>query len=280
MESSGSCPDCNVPLRRSNFRVQLFEDSMVEKEVDIRKKVLRDYNKKEEDFNSLREYNDYLEEIEEIIFNLSNNIDVLATNKRIEQYKRDNREVILKNKSKIGREELELEELLEEEKHQEEIRKKEILRIEQEEKKKKVRDKEALIDELMFSNADAKNIVETFASSMQAAKEEVKQVAPVVKASQFSTGIKFGRQSQQTFLPIPRVEEGPLYVYEAPKQPVDGPIPPTTSDVEMKGYMKYVEHEKEEHRAGGYKANISCIRALQEAFAGLYQVADRTELVN
>lgn len=43
---SGSCPECNVPLRRSNFRLQLFEDPQVEKEVDIRRRILRDYNKK------------------------------------------------------------------------------------------------------------------------------------------------------------------------------------------------------------------------------------------
>jgi CDK-activating kinase assembly factor MAT1 len=142
---------------------------------------------------------------------------------------------------------------------------------------KKIRDKEALIDELMFSNADARNILETFANNVQVAKEEVKP-APVAKATQFSTGIKFGRQRQQNFLPVPKIEEGPLYVYEPPRQPVDGPIPPTWSDLEAKGYIKHVEREKDEHKAGGYTANISCLRALQEALAGLYHVSDRTEL--
>lgn len=46
LKGSGSCPECNVPLRRSNFRLQLFENPMVEKEVDIRKRILKDYNKK------------------------------------------------------------------------------------------------------------------------------------------------------------------------------------------------------------------------------------------
>lgn len=76
---------------------------MVEKEIDIRKRVLKDYNKKEEDFVTLREYNDYLEEIETIIYNLTNNIDVVTTNKKIEQYKKDNKELIMKNKVKIGK---------------------------------------------------------------------------------------------------------------------------------------------------------------------------------
>lgn len=71
--------------------------------MDIRKRVLKDFNKKEEDFATLREYNDYLEEIETIIFNLVNNIDIVGTNKRIEQYKKDNKEIIMKNKAKIGK---------------------------------------------------------------------------------------------------------------------------------------------------------------------------------
>lgn len=214
---SGSCPECDIPLRRGNFRVQLFEDPVVEKEVDIRKKVLRDYNKKEDDFETLREFNDYLEEVETIIFNLTNNIDVFATNKKIEQFKKENKEIILKNKSKIGREELELEELLETEKMHVEIRKKETLKVEEDEKKKKMRDKEALIDELMFSNQDAKNIVETF--TQNAKQEATKQAAAVLaapstsRATQFSTGIKFGRGTHQNFLPVPKLDEGIQYIY-------------------------------------------------------------------
>lgn len=60
---SGACPECGVALRRSGFRIQLFEDPIVEKEVDIRRRILRDYCKRESDFTSLREYNDYLEEV-------------------------------------------------------------------------------------------------------------------------------------------------------------------------------------------------------------------------
>jgi hypothetical protein len=53
----------------------------VEKEFDIKKRVLRDINKKEWDFSILREYNDYLEEVETIIYNLTNNVGVSATKK-------------------------------------------------------------------------------------------------------------------------------------------------------------------------------------------------------
>ncbi|XP_046620930.1 CDK-activating kinase assembly factor MAT1 [Neodiprion virginianus] len=269
LKGSGACPECQIPLRRTNFRVQLFEDSMVEKEVDIRKRILRDFNKKEEDFTTLREYNDYLEEIETIIYNLANNIDVIETNKRIEQYKKANKEQILKSKSKLGREEYELEELLELEKQQEEERKLELIKQEAEMKKKKIREKEALIDELMFSEADAANIVETFASTIQATREEAK-VVPVAKVTQFSTGIKFGRQGQQTFMPVPKVEEGPTYCYKRIEQEVEGPHPPGWQEMESGGYIAHVRSEKPAEKAGGFKSSIACLRALQEAMAGLY----------
>uniref|UniRef100_A0AC11CYD7 MNAT1 component of CDK activating kinase n=1 Tax=Ovis aries TaxID=9940 RepID=A0AC11CYD7_SHEEP len=41
VRGAGNCPECGTPLRKSNFRVQLFEDPTVDKEVEIRKKVLK-----------------------------------------------------------------------------------------------------------------------------------------------------------------------------------------------------------------------------------------------
>jgi hypothetical protein len=38
---SGSCPECDIPLRRTNFRLQLFEDAIIDKEVDIRRRILK-----------------------------------------------------------------------------------------------------------------------------------------------------------------------------------------------------------------------------------------------
>lgn len=270
LKGSGACPDCRIPLRRNNFRVQLFEDATVEKEVDIRKRVLRDFNKKEEDFATLREYNDYLEEIETIVYNLSNNIDIVNTNKRIEDYKRNNREQIQKSKNKMSREEYELEELLEIEKQNDKIRRNEIKHEEIEAKKKRLREKEALIDELMFSNANAKNIVETFAQNIKEVKEAETKAVPT-KVTQFSSGIQFGRQTQQTFLPV-QIEEGPLYSYKSPIVFTDGPKLPLDEQITTTGYNSHIRSENLQERAGGFVSNIACKRALQDAFAGLYHV--------
>lgn len=45
VKGANSCPQCNIPLRKNNYRIQLF-DSVVEKELDIRKRILKVYNKK------------------------------------------------------------------------------------------------------------------------------------------------------------------------------------------------------------------------------------------
>lgn len=248
----------------------MFEDSMVEKEVNIRKRILRDFNKREEDFATLREYNDYLEEIETIIYNLANNIDVVETNKRIEQYKRDNKEQIAKSKSKLGRSEYELEEMIELEKQKEEERRIELAKEEVETKKKKIREKEALIDELTFSEANAKNIVESFASAIQMQKKEAKAFLPAARATQFSTGIKFGNQGNQNYLAVPKVEEGPLYSYTPIWQQIEGPTPPSWRELQSRGYVSHIRNESQAERAGGFKAHVACLRALQEAMAGLY----------
>lgn len=179
-----------------------------------------------------------MEEIEDIIHNLCNNIDVINTNKRIEQYKRENRELINKNKQRLGREEHELEIILEQEQQDDEDRRKERVAIESDAKKKKQKEKEALIDELMFSHKDASSILKDYAENVEKLREEEKVLPVAKKVTEFSTGVKFGQQSH--FLPVPKIEEGPVYVYEPPVFFGDGPNAPNMIEVECKGYTQHV----------------------------------------
>lgn len=200
--------------------------------------ILHFFSFQEEDFATPEEYDDYLEEIERIVYDLCNNIDIINTNKRIEQYKRENREIIMKNKSRMGRDEYELEMVLEQEKSAEDDRRMEIQMIEIEAKKKKLKEKEALIDELMFSYEDASTIVKGYAEQVEKIDEESK-VLPVVKAqTEFSTGVKFGQPSQ--FLPVPKMEAGPTYTYEEPVVFIDGPAAPDLAEVEARAYTKHI----------------------------------------
>lgn len=144
----------------------------------------------------------------------------------------------MKNKSRLGREEFELEMVLEQEKAEDEQRRLKRETIEIEAKQKKIKEKEALIDELMFSTEDASKIVDEYAKQAEKTREEAKTL-PVAKThTEFSTGVKFGQQA--TFLPVPKLEEGPAYAYEQPKLIFDGPQAPTLCDVENSGYIRHI----------------------------------------
>lgn len=88
-------PKCNKTLRKNKFKNQLFEDINIEREVDIRKRVLAVYNKIEEDFDTLQDYNAYLEKIEEMVYNLTNNINKEEIEKEISQYQTEHNIEIL-----------------------------------------------------------------------------------------------------------------------------------------------------------------------------------------
>ncbi|PKI86020.1 Tfb3p [Malassezia vespertilionis] len=81
-----ACPECGQIVRKQQFSAQTFQDLRVEEEVDVRKRVSKLFNRKPNEFPSLKAYNDYLEEFEEITFNLVNKVDVEHTQARLAQY--------------------------------------------------------------------------------------------------------------------------------------------------------------------------------------------------
>ncbi|XP_058207020.1 uncharacterized protein LOC131320350 isoform X3 [Rhododendron vialii] len=65
------------------------------KEMAIRKRIATMFNKRVEDFPSLREYNDYLEEVEDMTVNLVEGIDVPIIEAYIARYQKENAEQIM-----------------------------------------------------------------------------------------------------------------------------------------------------------------------------------------
>ncbi|KAH7670566.1 CDK-activating kinase assembly factor MAT1 protein [Dioscorea alata] len=74
------------------------------KEIAIRKRISNIFNKREEDFPSLREYNDYLEEVEDMTFNLIEGIDVPAIEAKIAKYQEENAEQIINARARKAEE--------------------------------------------------------------------------------------------------------------------------------------------------------------------------------
>lgn len=108
------CPKCGKILRKGRFREQTFEDVAIEREVDIRKRISKICNKRPEDFETLAQYNDYLEEVESmsidagcvihifihLAFNLVNNIEVEETEAKLIAYEAFNKKSIMLNAQK------------------------------------------------------------------------------------------------------------------------------------------------------------------------------------
>ncbi|KAG0461093.1 hypothetical protein HPP92_021390 [Vanilla planifolia] len=65
------------------------------KEMAIRKRIASIFNKREEDFPSLKDFNDYLEEVEDMTFNLIDGIDVALIEAKIAKYQEENAEQII-----------------------------------------------------------------------------------------------------------------------------------------------------------------------------------------
>ncbi|KAF1519414.1 CDK-activating kinase assembly factor MAT1, partial [Eudyptula minor] len=255
VRGAGNCQECDTPLRKSNFRVQLFEDPAVDKEVEIRKKVLKIYNKREDDFPSLSEYNDFLEEIEEIVFNLTNNVDLENTKRKMELYQKDNKEVIQKNKIKLTREQEELEEALEVERQENEQRRLLIQKEEQLQQMIKRKNKQALLDDLVS------NKTRGFECSVECSEQTASTLTFI------STTVNCGQHI--SLAPIQKLEEA-LYEYQPLQVETYGPQVPELEMLGRLGYLNHVRAASPQDLAGGYTSSLACHRALQDAFSGLF----------
>ncbi|XP_062233500.1 uncharacterized protein LOC133930784 isoform X2 [Phragmites australis] len=70
------------------------------KEMTIRRRMASIFNKTQEHFPSLKDYNDYLEEVEDMTFNLIEGVDVEAIEAKIARYEQENAEQIYLSRAK------------------------------------------------------------------------------------------------------------------------------------------------------------------------------------
>jgi len=251
------CPICKTILRKTYFVPQTFEDLYVEKEVQIRKKVGKYFNKRLEDFGGdLRQYNDYLEEVEELMFNLINNINVKETNEKIEKWRIENQALIAANIAKQMNEE------------------KAIAYRLGKEKEEKIRRKEAYLqlakNEERAKEEEQNDLINTLASSDQSANEILKAKKPSKKKELF---IEFDDISKN---------DPNLYnIVEEDDEELDGMFDPmdyTYLDMDISSKLKYPYNDvitnpiKKDRsiRAGGFIPQLTFNRALTAAYTGLF----------
>ncbi|KAF9154455.1 TFIIH/NER complex subunit [Linnemannia schmuckeri] len=182
------CPTCRQTLRKATFSEQTFEDLSVEKEVRIRKQMSSKFNKRREDFKSLKDYNDYLETVEDLTFKLVNEIDVETTKQAIDKFAAENRDLIrinadrLLNESRMATHRQEM--LRKERQQQREAYLKEL----EAEQLAKSEDRKNLIQELATSDKSAKTILAARqAISLKKTSMRKTEVKPTTTSSSGST---------------------------------------------------------------------------------------------
>ena len=285
VKGAGKCPTCDVTLKRSQFRIQLYDDEAVEKDLQIRRKLLKEINLKEEDFESLREYNDFLETFETFVYNLSTDIDTEETTNRIQEFKDENSARLKKGRNKVSKDMLLSEQLLEEEKEAAATRRNFGVSNEGAVAAKKVAaQKENLLDDLLSSDMPAELILQRHQrkvenelaaiSEAEARMEAERAAALAVKRQQkftFSSGIRFGNAGTNVFEDEEMHQdfEAVRFVYQPAILPSVGPPCPTPRTIMRNHYLVHIRPPNQTDLAGGFSALYPCQRALQEAIMDL-----------
>lgn len=118
------CPICNVIVKRVTLSTRTLDDVQCEKDTSWRKRILKVYNKAESDFRSLVEYNNYLEEVEDIIYCIVNEEPNAEDMKaKVKEYEEKNKAQIVVRQSQRADEERSVADRIMQEKREAERRK-------------------------------------------------------------------------------------------------------------------------------------------------------------
>ncbi|KAG1774296.1 CDK-activating kinase assembly factor MAT1-domain-containing protein [Suillus placidus] len=243
------CPICQKVLRKLAFTPQTFEDLSS-----------KEFNKRREDFFDLHSYNDYLEEVEDITFNLINDVDIPQTEARILAHRKENSALIelnLQREEQYAQALKEQEELERQEKEQRALELRREQEIEREERETAQRE---IIDRLETSTKSAAKVI---AKSRAEAMKRSSARSTTTTVLRSNAQLLRARAAQSTVVPDP--PHVPLqddwYAYEDLY---------TIRDQYDDMYSDAVRKDREGiMRAGGYQVEEAWDRALRCAVAGL-----------
>ncbi|KAL2818803.1 CDK-activating kinase assembly factor MAT1-domain-containing protein [Aspergillus cavernicola] len=285
--SSGpaNCPvaGCHKTLRKNRFRKQTFEDINVEREVDIRRRVMTVLNRREEEFDSKLDWDNFLEQREEMIFNLVNGVDVGKTEADLQQYASENMRSIRTNQDLEAKEVSSFQERQNQEQELARIRRQAAREEKENERKEVMASREDLLSRLASGRpADAAAIaregqkVLLKKSSARRSEEErirLKQAAlrgsdskkpgqaAATAAEESGSGLIKGLKKIKS--PEP----------EKPYDPFGGMVPNQRDYYTLRDHYPspYLDPIRQDTRvlAGGYDLQEYYSRTLLEAFAGL-----------
>ncbi|GAA5993432.1 hypothetical protein JCM10908_002187 [Rhodotorula pacifica] len=167
------CPVCGQTIRKNQFQPQIFENLDVQKEIAIRRRTAKVFNKQPDDFATVEQYNDYLEEYESITFALINSIgnDLAETERKIRAYEAENRNSIDENEERLAREKERLEANERGEKEWRELEKKRYLEEEERKDRERAEERRRVLEQLEEGKLSPSTIMAASASRLRAAEE-------------------------------------------------------------------------------------------------------------
>lgn len=264
--NSAPCHICGRVLKKNTFWTQVFDDPQIEKENHIRKRLRKIFNLKEEDFPTLRDYNDYLEEFETYVFNLANDVNAEETEAVVKEFAGVNADLIDKNRKRLDDDQMWVrDQLKEEEESKRRIAQSHAADAEAASSKKSAHvDHKAIIDELKNSQAPAEQILDRERKKQIEAEMEQKEEAERKKKLQ-KVETRKRAADQVSFKRHGRGDETRGHVYCPPDIVINGPEPPAIEDLEALGYLAHMRASRPDALAGGFVAQLGAARALIEA---------------
>ncbi|OJJ64020.1 hypothetical protein ASPSYDRAFT_141031 [Aspergillus sydowii CBS 593.65] len=285
--SSGpaNCPvaGCHKTLRKNRFRKQTFEDINVEREVDIRRRVMTVLNRREEEFDSKLDWDNFLEQREEIIFNLVNKIDVAKTESDLQSYASENMRSIRANQALEAKEVTSFQERQSQEQELARLRRQAAKEEYENERKELLAGREEVLSRLASGRgADAASIAREGqkvllkkSSARRSEEERIRQKQAALRGTDAkkpgATGAAASEEAGSGLIKGLKKIKTPEP--EMPYDPFGGMVPNKRDYYTMRDYYPspYLDPIRQDTRmlAGGYDLQEYYSRTMLEAFAGL-----------
>ena len=282
-EGPNQCPyaGCHKTLRRKGFRSAFFGDLGVEREVDIRRRVAAVFNQVEDDFETLRDYNDHLQMVEDLTFDLVTGTDAKrhAAEATLQRWEAEHRADIERNR-KAGREadEISRRRLAAEREAARQRRLDAVAEVE-EERLRLVRSREAELDNLARA-PDGTTSSSAAAAAAAAARVQLKKrgqvprgaAAHLANAATDAAADVTGAAGRLSIRGL-KEKRKPVVQVEGPYDPFGGmDFVPDRYKVARDGYKNdWLDGAKLDvgHAVGGYDIREYYARSMFEAFAGM-----------
>ncbi|KRZ07897.1 CDK-activating kinase assembly factor MAT1 [Trichinella zimbabwensis] len=264
---SAVCPQCGQLLKRSSFWEMIYDDPLVEKEIFHRKRLQRIYNLKEDDFPDLRSYNDYLEQFEEIVFNMVFDRNLEQTKQMVADFAKANEDLIAKNRNRLSKDQEWVQRAIDD---QEKMRSR-LLEYKQQEQQEagmnsaaKRADAREILNELMNSDTPAEMII------MNKKHQQMVEDAQLAKANQAGVveSKPFMFQSQEKSGAYSALNiDGVRYDYIAETLVPNIDVDFANNDqLQKRKFYLNARMPSPDKLAGGFSVMLPLGRAVQEAF--------------